>query len=84
MLKYSIELICFVNSLGANFTYRAERFVCVEQRLHFAFLVLEFAVLDSILPVTCLLLYIEVQTRWTSDSLQALGRITLRSRNSRV
>lgn len=71
----------FLKIVKASYTYRTERFIGVEQRLNFAFLIFEFAVLDCILPVACLLLDIEIQTCRTSDSLKALGRITFTGRN---
>lgn len=43
-----------------------------KQWLHFTFLVLQLAVLDSFLPVACLLFNIEIETSRTTDRLQSL------------
>lgn len=50
----------------------AQRFVGVQQWLHFPLLVLQFAVLNGVLPVAGLLLDVEVQTSWATDGLEAL------------
>lgn len=50
----------------------AQWLVGVEQWLDFAFLVLKFTILHSVLPVTSLLLDIKEQSSWTTDGLDAL------------
>lgn len=50
----------------------AKRFVGHQQRLHFAFFVLEFAVLHGLLPVAGLLLDVEEETGGATDGLQTL------------
>lgn len=44
----------------------------MQQRLHATLLVLALAVLHRLLPVTGLLLNVEVQTGWATDRLQTL------------
>lgn len=50
----------------------AQGLVRVQQRLHLPLLVLQLAVLHRVLPVTRLLLYVEVESGRTTDSLNAL------------
>ena len=62
------------------YAYLTKRFVRVEQRFNFAFFIFEFAVLHCVLPVTCLLLDIKIQTCRASNCLEALGIIRFVSR----
>lgn len=58
----------------------AQRFVGVQQRLHFALLALELAVLDGVFPVARLLLNVKVETGRASDRLQTLHSVAQKSK----
>lgn len=61
---------------------RTYRLIGVQERLHFALLVFQLAILDGVLPVACLFLNVKEQTGWTTDRLQTLFAIQSQRRYS--
>lgn len=69
---YTLLLNTACNIYFSCVAYLTEGLVRVQKRFDFPLLVLQLAVLDSVLPVARLFLYVKVQTGRTSDGLQAL------------
>lgn len=65
-------------------TVLTKRLISEQQRLYFPFLVLQLAVFDGVLPITSLLVDVEVQPCGTPDGLQSLKTHSVKERKGQA